>query len=110
MYYAGYLGYFQLNIEYLIDTYCVNKDKPELACNGKCHLSQKLTNATNENASKSSSINNIVECFFPVFNPNQNEHIYSFLEEVNYSNNKIFYPSSRYSYLFHFEHFRPPTV
>ena len=38
----GQYSYYQLNIDYIIETYCVNKDKPVLQCNGKCHLSKQL--------------------------------------------------------------------
>jgi len=31
----GYVGYYKLNIEYIVDKYCVNKSKPILKCNGK---------------------------------------------------------------------------
>ena len=42
MYFASYVSYFELNKEYIIKTYCVNKNKPKLHCNGKCHLSKQL--------------------------------------------------------------------
>lgn len=38
----GIVGYYQLNINEIIDKYCVNKDKPALNCDGKCYLSQQL--------------------------------------------------------------------
>ena len=34
---------YELNQEYITETYCINKDKPELGCNGKCHLAKQLT-------------------------------------------------------------------
>lgn len=40
--YVGEVVYFQLNIDYIIETYCINKDKPQLECNGKCHLATQL--------------------------------------------------------------------
>ena len=36
-----YLNY-QLNKEYISKTLCVNKDKPQMHCNGKCHLKKQL--------------------------------------------------------------------
>ncbi len=39
--YAG----FELNQEYIAKTLCVNRDKPELHCNGKCYLSNKIKQA-----------------------------------------------------------------
>lgn len=33
---------FTINQKYIIENFCVNKDKPELACDGKCYLMQKI--------------------------------------------------------------------
>ena len=33
---------YELNTAYIIDNFCVNTDKPELKCNGKCHLSKQI--------------------------------------------------------------------
>lgn len=39
--YAG----FELNQNYIASTLCVNRDKPEMNCNGKCYLSKKIKQA-----------------------------------------------------------------
>ena len=36
------VSFYQLNKEYITKTYCVNKAKPELKCDGKCHLKKML--------------------------------------------------------------------
>ncbi|WP_425077021.1 hypothetical protein [Psychroserpens sp. S379A] len=61
--------YYQLNIDYIIETYCVNKEEPELQCNGKCHLSKQLqVVSTKTSNSSSNTISNVLaESFFPVF-------------------------------------------
>jgi len=47
--------YYQLNIDYIVEKYCVNKERPKLNCNGKCYLmSQIKTNK--EPVSKTSGI------------------------------------------------------
>lgn len=33
---------FTINRKYIIENFCINKDKPELACDGKCFLMQKM--------------------------------------------------------------------
>lgn len=33
---------FYLNQEYIVKNLCVNRNKPAMHCNGKCHLSKKL--------------------------------------------------------------------
>lgn len=39
--YAG----FELNQQYIATVLCVNKDKPEMHCNGQCYLANKLKQA-----------------------------------------------------------------
>ncbi len=36
---------FELNRDYIAAELCVNKDKPELNCNGRCFLAEKLKKA-----------------------------------------------------------------
>lgn len=39
--------------DYIRNELCVNRDKPELECNGKCHLKKEMANtAANENNEK----------------------------------------------------------
>ncbi|TXK48746.1 hypothetical protein FVR03_07755 [Pontibacter qinzhouensis] len=33
---------YQANKAYIMEFLCINRDKPELACEGKCHLSEQL--------------------------------------------------------------------
>ena len=72
IYSLGYLAYFQLNIDYIIEKYCVNKEKPEMACNGKCHLMKTLTQ-TETPEKDSNGILHITEAFFPVFLQQENK-------------------------------------
>ena len=39
-----YLDYY-MNYEYISKVLCINKEKPKLACNGKCYLGQQLKEA-----------------------------------------------------------------
>lgn len=39
-----YLG-FELNREHITENLCDNRSRPELKCNGKCYLMQKLKQA-----------------------------------------------------------------
>lgn len=40
--FVGQVAYYELNIEYITEKFCENKEKPELKCNGKCHLAKEL--------------------------------------------------------------------
>ena len=33
---------YELNMDEITELFCINKDKPELMCNGKCHVSKEL--------------------------------------------------------------------
>lgn len=37
---------YQMNKERITELFCVNKDKPKLQCNGKCHLAKQLRKAS----------------------------------------------------------------
>lgn len=39
---------YMANYDYIVNTLCENKDKPELKCNGKCHLSKELAKEAGE--------------------------------------------------------------
>ena len=67
IYNIGYVAYFELNIDYIIETYCVNKEKPKLQCKGKCHLAKQLTLDTSQNSETSNYLSSFYQAFFPVF-------------------------------------------
>lgn len=108
IYYVSNVLYYQLNIDYIIENYCVNKEKPELQCNGKCHLAKQLAvvnTSTDDDSSK--AIINLFESFFPVFSQQ------SFYKEVNvvqfltYREIDTFY-TQNYKYKFESYLFKPP--
>ncbi|WP_375605317.1 hypothetical protein [Flavobacterium davisii] len=37
---------YVVNYDYIVKVLCVNKDKPVLKCNGKCHLMKELAKAS----------------------------------------------------------------
>lgn len=43
---------YVVNYDYISEVLCINKDKPELQCNGKCHLKTKLAKASDESSSQ----------------------------------------------------------
>lgn len=46
-----------VNYDYISQVLCVNKDKPAMHCNGKCHLLQELAKASDDEKSNSPSSN-----------------------------------------------------
>ena len=46
--YAG----FEMNENYIVSKLCINRDKPEMHCNGKCYLMRKLKQAEQKEKSR----------------------------------------------------------
>jgi hypothetical protein len=107
MIFVGYFSYFQLNIDYIIETYCVNKDKPEMACNGQCHLSKQLQTTTTEDGS-TKAVNSLSESFFPVFI--QANEALSFVVTTHYMSLNNSLKNNFYKYQFSTFHLRPPIA
>lgn len=42
---------FKLNQDYIAKVLCINRDKPEMQCNGHCVLMQKMTEAQDQTTS-----------------------------------------------------------
>lgn len=58
--------YYELNIDYIIDTYCVNKERPWLNCNGKCYLMSQMN--SHQEPIKDNPKNTVsTESFIPLF-------------------------------------------
>ena len=109
-YYLAEIVYYELNIDYIIETYCVNKDKPELQCNGKCHLAKQLqvSPSTNEE-SKNSNTSAILGVFYPLFFQTSLQYTLDskpfFVEKkMNWAIN------TTYKFLLDKSDFKPPTV
>lgn len=58
------ITYYQLNIDDIVQKYCVNKSRPTLRCNGKCYLMQQMKNTKSNTKNKSIAIS---ETFVPLF-------------------------------------------
>ena len=44
-----------VNYDYIVKELCENKEKPELKCNGKCHLKKELAKTAEEDKNTTSS-------------------------------------------------------
>lgn len=42
MVYSVIQGSYELNKAYIVENFCVNKDKPMMNCDGKCYLAQQM--------------------------------------------------------------------
>jgi hypothetical protein len=66
-YTVSYLLYFQMNIDAIIQKYCVNKDKPQMHCNGKCHLMKELGFENDNPSSSNHKVASFLEAFYPLY-------------------------------------------
>jgi len=100
---------YAVRYDYISKVLCVNKDKPKLQCNGKCHLMKELTK-TSENDSPISSnkkmaLQEVEVLFFQEINSFKVLPVYfqkTEKENSNYSN--------LYSHRISCSVFHPPTI
>lgn len=100
----GVLAGYELNKHYIIEKFCVNRDKPEMHCDGKCYLKKKLQQDQQRKNSES-NINNRLDIllfcseeespFVPVLN--SSKYIFSGIPDR-------FYTAPLFSF------FHPPRV
>ncbi len=68
--------YYQLNIDYIVEKYCVNKERPSLNCNGKCYLMSQMKAKKQPSKEKTDTIIS-TEAFIPLFFQDQSIQIKS---------------------------------
>ncbi|MEC5395486.1 hypothetical protein [Bergeyella sp. RCAD1439] len=60
---------YVLNFDYITTVLCINKDKPELKCKGKCYLSKEIAKAAQDDQTPFSKTKNqtpkSIEAFIP---------------------------------------------
>jgi hypothetical protein len=56
----GMLTYYSINIDAITEDYCINKDKPEMCCKGKCYITKQLNQTSQELPAKSASNSNLI--------------------------------------------------
>ena len=59
---------YAINYDYISKTLCINKAKPKMHCNGKCHLMKELAKASESekpiSSDRKSSVKNLTEELF----------------------------------------------
>ena len=98
---------YAMNYDYVVNVLCVNKAKPELKCNGKCHLMKALAKAAenekpiSENNKKQFSLelfcNTSSTVLFPEAFP-----LFKARSGMTYRNG--------YAFVSQYEFFHPPTL
>jgi hypothetical protein len=78
---------YVLNYEYIVTVLCENKDKPEMHCNGKCHLTKELAKEAG-GESKNPFNGKTSKTEIPQFIISEKLNSYTFSAEV-YNSSKI---------------------
>ncbi len=101
---------YAVNYDYISEVLCINKDKPELQCNGKCHLKSELAKANDDSSTQDSKENAFGKRTLQVeFLENYNVNVsLRFNETFSTENNALF--CLNYSFLFSNSIFHPPLV
>ena len=96
---------YVLNQDYIAEFLCINKDKPELQCNGKCHLVKELEKQQeNEPKGLRVLLENYPIGFVTIYQ----------IEALNSFTNLKRHTSIPYKKLYHFDYndsaYQPPDV
>lgn len=94
---------YAINYDYISKVLCINKDKPELQCNGKCQLMQKLEKQQDDDFKSLRIVQEDYPIGFVELLKITSQKIISVKEEV-------FSGANNYSYLFIISVFHPPTI
>ena len=79
---------YVLNQDYIAEFLCINKDKPELQCNGKCHLVKEIEKQHQDPiAALSISMENYPIGFVNIYNISLNKYFASKKEHIYLYNN-----------------------
>jgi len=97
---------FYINQEQIIEEYCENKAKPELNCEGNCHLTKELNKQINKVPSQERN-----ELTVSLFLPNAFNEINSvIINHPKLKKNTISYHPNRYQYLGMDSFLHPPQI
>lgn len=96
---------YVLNQDYIAEFLCINKDKPELQCNGKCHLVKEIEKQQeNESKSLRVSLENYPIGFVNIFK------IHPFKTCITSTKNTHFFYKALYHFDYNYSAFQPPDL
>lgn len=75
-----YVEYYA-NYDYIANVLCINKDEPEMQCNGKCHLQNELSKTNDTNNPNDKSAPSIEFDKFPIICQTFNKITFSITSE-----------------------------
>ena len=98
---------YAVNYDYITEVLCINKAKPEMHCNGKCHLMKELAKASDDDkpltSNKKQNSNQLVDILVAEV---ASYHFIGF--NFTASNNETIAYTNLYSHLDGYTIFHPP--
>ncbi|MBK9511602.1 MAG: hypothetical protein IPO04_20235 [Cytophagaceae bacterium] len=73
---------YQLRKDFIVKNYCVNKNRPEMHCDGKCYLAKQLKKA--QEKEEKEATNDFLTKFFGVEGFTKTENFRNFFEQQAY--------------------------
>jgi hypothetical protein len=99
---------YVVNYDYIVETLCINKDKPELNCNGKCYLSKELAKTNDSESTPFSKGKTSGQKLLDIYILPEITEIKN--TDQSYRVNFNFIYQKNYSFLFLKHIFRPPVL
>ena len=99
------VSYYTLFTDDFIENFCVNKDQPELNCDGKCFLSKMLNKSDQDEGRQETIAISLAQLEF-IFKPFQDADL-SLLSKATKND---FHYNVRYSSVFSYTADRPPCL
>ncbi|MET3034987.1 hypothetical protein ABXT08_02680 [Chryseobacterium sp. NRRL B-14859] len=98
---------YAVNYDYIKEVLCINKNKPELHCNGKCYLSKELAKTNDTESLPLGKTKNSGQKILDIY-------ILPAITEITYSERSLFFNfnfiyEADYSFLFLKSIFKPPV-
>lgn len=102
----GVIADFYQHQEFIANTLCINKDKPEKKCNGKCHLDKQLAKAQDQDEDKKTPAPTVKT----ELSPSILTQSIVFFNKVAKSDSYTDFSIIEYSFLSSFDFFHPPRA
>lgn len=98
---------YAVNYDYIIKVLCINKNRPEIHCNGKCYLSKELAKTNDSESSPFQKIKNSGQKILDIYILPETAEIIT-AEKRSFFNSNFTYKTD-YSFLFLTHIFKPPV-
>ncbi|KUF45486.1 hypothetical protein AS361_07585 [Myroides marinus] len=100
---------YLIDYDYISTFLCVNKDKPEMHCNGQCYLMQEIAKLAKEEQKKD-AVKQVCSIAFVLMYVGQSEEYSARQYEFIYTNEIKDAYNNLYSKLLDYSSLRPPLV